>query len=154
AAAGDGKAEATEDFTRTRSPDLETGEATDFGHRELNHRAGRLDVAGDGHLVRAAAAELGDELCRQLDARADALGIDRTLEAVAGVADDAERAGGRGDGGGLAPGALEEDVDRLLGAAGRLAADDAADTEGAFVVGDDAHGLVERVGLAVERGDR
>ena len=48
-------------------------------------------------------------------------------------------------------GRFDEDIGRGLGAAGLLAAHDAGNAARGFVVGDHAHGRIERVGLAVER---
>ena len=80
--------------------------------------------------------------------------IDAALEAVAGIGIDPELAAGRRGAHRIEIGRLEEDVRRLGGAAGLLAADDAGDADCGpsssaitVIVG------IERIGPAVERLD-
>ena len=77
--------------------------------------------------------------------------IDAALEAEARIGLDAQRAAGARRALRIEIGRLDEHVGGLVGAAGVLAAHDAAKAEHARIVGDDAHLLVDLVGLAVER---
>ena len=88
---------------------------------------------------------------RELGAGNAELRIDAALEAIARVGDDAELAAGLRDVGRVPQRAFDQHVARVLVAARMLAAHDAGDRFDAVVVGDDHHGLVERIGLAVER---
>ncbi len=60
----------------------------------------------------------------------DGGGIDAALEAVAGIAREAEAARGAADGLGIEEGALEEDIDGGIGDAASFAAHDAGDGGG------------------------
>ena len=108
-------------------------------------RAGHL---GPGRL---AAGHLQHHGGAEVEARQDEAGVDAALEAVARVADDAGLAAGGGGAQRIEVGALDQDVAGLGGGAGLLAAHDAAEAQHGALVGDHAHGLVDLVGLAVER---
>src|SRR5690606_23416731 len=123
----------------------EAGQPLDFEGGKLEHRPGRGDMAGGDDLVRGTATELEYHARGELDAGKQRLRIDRALEPVARVRDDAELAAGRGDGVGIEPGALDEDAGRPLTRSGRFPADDAADAQRPRVVSDDAHALVEPI---------
>ena len=108
-------------------------------------------LAGDGDLRRLAAAEIEHHPGRELEARHHEGRIDAALEAVARVGVDAELAAGLGDVERLPERRFDQHVGRGRRAARCLAAHDAGDRLDAALVGDDADGRVERVGLAVER---
>ena len=130
---------------------IEAGEPLQFGGREVDDLLGRFGLAGDGDLRRRAAAELDHHLRGELQARQHEIRIDAALEAVARVGVDAELAPGLRDVERLPQRRLDQHVGGGLVAARRLAAHDAGQRFRAVVVGDHAHGVVERVGLAVER---
>ena len=77
--------------------------------------------------------------------------IEAALEAVARVADDVEPPAGGGGAHRVEQRRLDKHLGRRLGAAGRLAADHAAEALHAAVVGDRGHLRVELVFAAVER---
>ena len=114
-------------------------------------RLRHLRLAGDDDLRRRAAAELQHHLRRELEARHHEVRIDAALEAIARVGVDAELAAGLGDVERLPQRRLDQHVGGALVAARCLAAHDAGERLDAVLVGDHAHGVVERVGLAVER---
>ncbi len=91
-----------------------------------------------------------NHLRREIETQFDRRRIDTALETIAGVGDDPGLAACRCNAQRIEPGALDEDVPGRLGAAGRFAANDAAKAERPAVVGDDTHGLVDRVLLAVQ----
>ena len=111
----------------------------------------RLGLAGDDDLRRRAAAQVEHHLGGELEARQHEVRIDAALEAIARVGVDAELAAGLRDVERLPQRRLDQHVGGVLVAAGGLAAHDAGERLDAVVVGDHAHGVVERVGLAVER---
>ena len=78
-------------------------------------------------LARLAAAQLQDQPRRELDAGPHEFGIEAALEAIARVALDAELAAGRGGAHRIEQRRLDEHVGGRVGAAGALAADDAAE---------------------------
>ena len=80
--------------------------------------------------------------------------IDAALEAVARVGIDGELAPGLRDVDLVPQRRFDQHVGSGLRAAGGLAAHDAGERFDALLVGDHAHALIERVGLAVERQQR
>ena len=145
------EAEPLEDRLALALRDVDAEQPLHFAVGEVN-RALRLDrIAGDDQPRRLAAAKVDDEMRRQLGAGDAEIGIDAALEAIARIGDDAELASGLGDVGRVPQRALDQHVAGVLVAARMLAAHHAGDQLDAVVVGDDHHGLVERVGLAVER---
>ncbi len=90
-------------------------------------------------------------LRRELEARQQEGRIDAALEAIARVRIDAELAAGLRDVERLPQRRLDQHVGGRLRAAGGLAAHDAGERFRPGLVGDHAHRVVERVGLAVER---
>jgi hypothetical protein len=145
-----GEAEGDEDAGLLLGRDVEADEAGDTvgaegqGALEREGRAGHDDLGG------LAAAELEDEAGGELEAGHGGEGIDAALEAVARVGVDLEPPAGAGGADGVEPGALDEDVGRLLGHAGPEAAHDAADRLGTLLVADEGLGAVEAVGPVVE----
>ena len=101
-----------------------------------------------------APAEIEDHLRRGLEPREGAFGIDPAFEPVARVGIDPERAARQRDLHVVPEGAFEEDVDRVFGHAGRIAAHDARDAFGAGLVGNHDHAGLERVGSVVKRDKR
>ena len=81
-------------------------------------------------------------------------GIDAALEAIARVRIDAELAAGLRDVERVPQRRFDQHVGGGLRRSRCLAAHDAGERLDALLVGDHAHGLVERVGLAVEREQR
>ena len=130
---------------------VEAGEALHLAEREVDDRLRRLGLAGDDDLGRRAAAELDHHLRREFEPRQHEGRIDAALEAIARVGVDAELAAGLRDVERLPQRRLDQHVGGGLVAARGLAAHDAGERFDAVVVGDHAHGVVERVGLAVER---
>ena len=107
--------------------------------------------AGPDDLGRLAAAQFEDQPRRDFQTGADKGRVDAALEAIARVADDVEPAAGRGGADRIEQRRLDIDLGRRLGAAGRLAADHAAEALHAVVVGDRGDLRVELVFAAVER---
>ncbi len=147
------EAERRQDPHLLRRRDLDAEEAHDAGRveavapRRLRHRAGDLDLGG------LAAAEVEDHPGRELDPRRGEGRVDAALETVAGVGVDLQAAAGARRADRIEVGGLDEDVDRLLGAAGAQAAHDPADRLRSVLVADDGLGAVEGIVLAVERGE-
>ena len=100
---------------------------------------------------RRAAAEVEHHLGGELQARQHEGRIDAALEAIARVGIDAELAAGLRDVERLPQRRFDQHVGGRCRAARGLAAHDAGERFDAVVVGDHAHRVVERVGLAVER---
>ncbi len=149
-----GEAETGQDSDDAAGVDVETGEALHLGQGEVDHGVGEHVFARDGRLHRRAAAKLHHEAGGEFEPRFGQRRIDRALQPVAGIGDDAGLAAGAGDQVRIPARAFYEDVDRLLGNAGADAAHDAAEAERALVIGDDGHGFVERVDAVVERVER
>ncbi len=136
--------------------DVDAGQALrprSRGNRRRALGAGRAPATTSSR--RLAAAEFEDQLRRELEARQSEGGIDAALEAIARVGDDAELAAGVGD------------VVRVPQAPLSISTSVVSSSQpeasppmtpamrfDAIVVGDDDHGLVERIGLAVERQQR
>ena len=131
--------------------EIEAGEPLQFAGREVDDLFRRFGLAGDGDLGRRAAAQLDHHLRGELQPRQHEVRIDAALETIARVGVDAELAPGLRDVDRLPQRRLDQHVGGALVAARRLAAHDAGERLDAVVVGDHAHGVVERVGLAVER---
>ena len=75
------------------------------------------------------------------------------LEPIAAVRHHAQPAAGAAHGGRLKIGGLEQDVRGRLRHAAVLATHDASECDGALLVGNDKIASIERVSLAVERGE-
>ena len=149
--AGDEEAELGQHAAHLDQIEIEAGEALQFAGREVDDFFRRFRLAGDGDLRRRAAAKLHHHLGGELQPRHHEVRIDAALEAVARVGVDAELAPGLRDVERLPQRRLDQHVGGGLVAARGLAAHDAGERLDAVVVGDHAHGVVERVGLAVER---
>ena len=149
--AGDEEAELGQHAPHLDETEIEAGEALQFAGREVDDLFRRFRLAGDGDLRRRAAAELHHHLRRELQPRHHEVRIDAALEAIARVGVDAELAPGLRDVERLPQRRFDQHVGGGLVAARGLAAHDAGERLDAAVVGDHAHGVVERVGLAVER---
>ena len=145
------EAEVFQDVDHFRAGHLEAGETRDFAFGEENADVGHRDRAGQRHGRRRPAAEIRDELGREIEAGQAEGRIDAALEAVAGIRDDAEPPPGRGDRVRAPERRFDQHVARVLVAAGRHPAHDPGDRDRAAVVGDDDHRRVERIGLAIER---
>src|SRR5580704_3516231 len=102
-------------------------------------------------LRRLAAAEFEDQAGREFKAGHDKFRIGTALETVARIRLDSELAARRGNSLRIKPCGFDEDVARRLRAARLRAAHHAGNAERAFVVGDDDHLRIERVGLPVQR---
>ena len=149
--AGDPEAQHAERRLDLRRSEIETGEPSHLGDGEVDDQVPLGNGAGRDDLGGLPAAELQHKLGRELEAGQREGRIDAALEAVAGVGIDVQRAARAGDVERVPEGALDQDVGRVLVTAGGGAADDARERLHAVVVGDDAHRLVDRIGLAVER---
>ena len=114
--------------------------ARGVGHRAVHHEVGRR-----------AAAEVEDHRRGKVQPRKGEGGVHAAFEAIAGVGVDLQRPARGRDGDRVPESGFEEDVGRLGGAAGQLAAHDAGEGFGALVIGNDHHAGGEGVGLAVER---
>ena len=147
----DAEAEAGQDRVAFLARDVDANQALHLAVGEVDPTPRRRRVARDDHARRLAAADLDDELRRQVAAGDAKIGIDAALESIARVGDDAELAAGLGDIRGVPQRALDQHVACGLVAAGMLAAHDSGDQFDPVRVGDDDHALVERVSLAVER---
>jgi hypothetical protein len=113
---GNFDAEQACDFFRTERDGAASGRRlTGDGGGRGNRRAGQLDEQGQG-------AVAGGE---------QRAGIDAAFVAVGGIGDEAEPAAGAAHGGGEEPGGFEDDFGGGFGDAGRLAAHDARDGDGA-----------------------
>src|SRR5690606_30704246 len=94
---------------------------------EIDRVARIGDFAGEENLGGFAAAEIENELRREIEAGNGEVRIDAALEAVAGIGMNAERAAGLGDVERVPERALDQHIDGRVGTAGRLAAHDAAE---------------------------
>ena len=148
---GDHEAEPVEHAAHFRERHVEAAEALQLRQREIDHQLRHLRIAGDRDLGRRAAAEVEHHLRREFEPGHQEGRIDAALEAVARVRIDAELAAGLRDVERLPQRRLDQHVGGVLVAAGGFAAHDAGERFRPGVVGDHAHGVVERVGLAVER---
>ena len=117
-------------------------------------RSSAQRLAGDDDFRRLAAAQFEHQLGRELEARQHEGRIDAALEAIARIGIDAELAAGLRDVDRVPQRGFDQHVGRRFRTAGMLAAHDAGERFDAVVVGDHAHRVVERVGLAVEREQR
>ena len=106
--------------------------------------------AGDLALGGRAAGDLQHHGGGEIEAGQDERRVDAALEAVAGVALHAGLAARRGGAQRREVGALDQHILGVGRAAGVLPAQDAAEAQHGAVIGDHAHGLVDRVRLAVE----
>ena len=145
------EAERGEDVAHLDHGGIDAAEALHLGDRELDDIDRLGNLAGEEDLAGRAAAELHDHVRGEIEARHVEGRVDAALVAIACIGVDAELAPGLGDVERLPQGQLDENVGGLLGAAGELAADDAGKRFDAIVVGNHAHGGIERVGAAVER---
>ncbi|MND91687.1 hypothetical protein D3C80_838220 [compost metagenome] len=154
-AAHDGEAQGEQDLEDPVLAQDHARQALHIGRVE-GERGGRgRGLARDHDLGRLAAAQVEDQPRRQLQPRDHRSRIDAAREAILGVGVDAQGASGLGRGDGVEPGALDEDVDRLVRTAGGLPAHDAAQADRPLArrVGDDAVGRRRGVRLAVQ-GDQ
>src|SRR5207237_7524886 len=85
------------------------------------------------------------------EARQHECGIDPALEPIARVGGDAELASRLRDAGGIPQRRFDQHVRCRTRAAGLLSTHDAGKGFHAALVGNNAHGIVERVALAIER---
>ncbi len=115
------------------------------GLAQVRRRAGHHDVR------RLAAAKVEDHPGREFEPRQHEVRIDATFEAIARVRHDAERPPCARNGHRIEPGRFDEHVGRRFRAGRRFAAHHARDAECGFIVGDDDHAGIERVGFAVQR---
>ncbi len=133
--------------------DLDAGKLLDAGELEQD----RLPLVGwgasDNGLGWLTAAQFQDHVRCHVEAGHDESRVDATLEAVAGIRNDAGSPASGSRAQRIEVGAFDEDIGGLPGAAGGLAAHDATEAEGALLVGDDAHVRLDLVRLAVERGE-
>ena len=122
---------------------------TSMPRRAAQRRGTQGDGAGacpgDGRRSRISGSAMPPATWRMSCGRAigggeDGGGIDAALEAVAGIAGEAEPARGAADGLGIEEGALEKDIDCGIGDAAGLAAHDAGDGGGGVRIGDDEIG--------------
>ncbi len=130
---------------------LQAGQLFDARRIEGDHPGLIRLLPGHFQLADLAAAHLHDHLRGKIDAGTDRLRVDATLEAEARVGMDAVAAAGPGGADRIEIGGFDEDVHRRLGAAGLLAAHDAAEAEHAAVIGNDAGFAVDLIFSAVER---
>ena len=107
--------------------------------------------AGHDDFGGLSAAQFEDQPGRDLETRPDKGRVDAALEAVARVAGDIEPPPGRGGAERIEQRRLDKDFARRLGAAGRLAADHAAEALHPGTVGDRGDLRVELVFAAIER---
>jgi hypothetical protein len=113
----------------------------------LRRLSRHLDLAG------GAAAKIAHERGRLFEPRNDEGGIDAALEAMTRVRLNVEPAPRARRALGIEIGRLDKNVGGGVRHAGVLAADDAAEAEHAFIVGDDAHIRIDVIALAVERAE-
>ncbi len=130
---------------------VEAAKTLELRQREVDDLFRRLGIAGDGDLRRRAADEIQHHMRRHVETRQHEGRIDAALEAVARVGIDGKLAAGPRNVDRLPQRRFDQHIGGGLVAAGFLAAHDAGERFNALVVGDDAHRVVERVGLAVER---
>jgi hypothetical protein len=131
-----------------------------FGRRDPVASARTRDFHGDfplreqEFLGSIAARNFQDQVHSAVACRDDAFQIHAALEAIAGVARQAELAGGSADALGLEIRALENDVGRAFRHAGIGSAHHTRKRNGALGVGDDEVLRLQSVGFAVESGER
>ena len=134
--------------------ELDAGELLDPAEIERDGaRIGRR-FARHPRLRRRAAAEFEDHIGREIEARHDGGGIDAALEAVARVGLEASLAAGCRRPQRIEVSAFDEDGRGCFRRARCFAAHDAAEAKHGRVVGDHAHGVVDRVLLSVETVER
>uniref|UniRef100_A0A0N5A6U2 PE-PGRS family protein n=1 Tax=Parastrongyloides trichosuri TaxID=131310 RepID=A0A0N5A6U2_PARTI len=153
--AHDGEAQGEQDLEDPVVAEVHARQALHIGRIKGEGGRGGRSLSRYRDRRRLAAAQVQDQLRRQLQPRHDRGRVDAARKAVLGVRVDPQRAPGLGRGDGVEPGAFHEHVDGLVRAAGRDAAHDAAQADGALApgVGDDAVGGARRIGLAVQRLD-
>ena len=151
AVAAQAKAQPAEHALHLADGQRNAGEPFDLIEAEIDHPFRDRQRTRDDGLRRRAAAEIEHHAGRELEARNHEGGIDAALEAIARIGVDGELAAGVGDGELIPQRRLDQHVGGRLRAAARLAAHDAGERFDTGIVGDDAHRLVERIGLAVER---
>ena len=111
-------------------------------------------LAGDHQIGSLAAADVEDQACGDFRAGLNEARIDAALETVAGIGLERKFSACRGGAQRIEQGGFEEAIRGLGRTTRSLAAHDAAEALGADVVGDHRHGVIERIGLAVERLQR
>ena len=116
------EAEMAEDASHFGQRHLESGQAFDLAQREIDDAVLAEGVTDDDILRRRAAAELHDELGRELQPRHHEGRIDAALEPVARVRIDAELAAGLRDVDLVPQRRFDQHVGGVLVATGRLAA--------------------------------
>ena len=119
------------------------GEGRRIGRRLPSHH----------RLRRLAAAKVEDQPGGQLQAGQDGGRVHAAREPVLGIGVQRQRPAGLGRQDRVEPGAFDEDIRGLVRTTGRHAAHDAAEADRplATLVGDQAHGRVDTIALAVER---
>ena len=145
------KTELGQDGSDNHRLDVETGEALDLTEREIDHGIGVDVFARNGRLHRLATTEFEHQTGGQFQTGVGQSRVNMALKAIAGVGNNAGLAAGAGDQIGVPAGAFHEQVDRLVSGTRADAPHDATQAERPLIVSDDGHGLVEGVGLVVER---
>ena len=96
---------------------------------------------------------MDDEVGQQGEAIVEECRIDTAFETGAGIRGETELAAGNADPLRIEIGDLEQDIGGAFVGSRMFAAHDAANVVHALLVRDDGHGLVERIGLLVQRLD-
>ena len=154
ALAGGEEAELLQHAAHLGRRQLDAGKPRQFAQGEIDDRFFRRRIAGDHDLRRRAAAEIEHHLRRELETGQHEIRIDAALETITRIGIDAELAAGLRDVERVPQRRFDQHVGGRLRAAGGFAAHDAGKRFDALLVGDDAHAVVERVGLAVEGEQR
>ena len=131
--------------------EIEPTQAFDDAEIELEGGVSFGRLAGDIDLARLTPTQVEHVHRGKIEPRHHEIRIDAALEPEARVRLDVEPASGAGGALRIEIGGLDEDIGGGLGDPGIVAAHHPAKPEHFRVVGDDAHVLVDRVGLAVER---
>ena len=129
------KAEAFENRLALGLRDVDADEPLDLAVGELDLLTRFRRIARHDQSRRLAAAEVHDEVRRELFSRDAEIGIDAALKTIARIGDDAELASGLGDVGGVPQRAFDQHVARVFIAARKLAAHHPGQQLHAVVVG-------------------
>ena len=127
----------------------------------LDQRRIKRDIAlrvrcatGHVHVAGFATTKFDHVARREVETFSDIVRVHAALEAVAGIRVDTQLPSRARRANGIEPGALDEDVRGRFRDTGGFATHDAGEAQHAAVISDDAHFLVERVGLAIQRQQR